>query len=198
MIQKSFFRRKSEFSKSRLSYGGDTRGRRKVFRPLDRKRPLHITLKSSQAKGRMSLLAHRLQVSNVIETKAAKYQIKLHRFENMGNHIHILVSFKQRRLVQKFLRVVTGLIARLVTSAKRGNAFGKRFWDCLAHTRIITSRKDFARMMHYFDKNEVEREVGPQGRASIEDFDDIALEARRRKVLFAQVAAERETKSRCR
>jgi REP element-mobilizing transposase RayT len=196
MIQKSFFKSKSEFSKSRIAYGGDTRGRRKVFRPLDRKRPLHITLKSSHAKGRMSLLAHKLEVSKIIETKAALYQMKLHRYENMGNHIHILVSFKLRALVQKFLRVVSGLIARLATQASRGKPFGKRFWDFLAHTRVVTSRKDFGRMMHYFDKNEVEREVGSQGRGAIEDYDDIAREARRRNVLFGQVAAERETKAR--
>jgi REP element-mobilizing transposase RayT len=191
MIQKSFFNSKSEFSKSRIAYGGDTRGRRKMFRPLDRKRPVHITLKSSHAKGRMSLLSHKLEVAKIVETRARQYQIKLHRFENMGNHVHILVSFKNRESVQKFLRVVTGLIARLVTKARRGCAFGKRFWDHLAYTRIVTSRKDFARMLHYLDKNEVERDVGPEGRQAIEGFDAIKREAKRRNVPIELVMCER-------
>jgi REP element-mobilizing transposase RayT len=191
MIQKSFFNSKSEFSKSRIAYGGDTRGRKKAFRPLDRKRPVHITLKSSHAKGRMSLLSHRLEVAKIIESRARQYQIKLHRFENMGNHVHILVSLKNSELIQKFLRVVTGLIARLVTEARRGRAFGKRFWDYLAYTRIVTSRKDFARMLHYLDKNEVERAVGPDGRRAIEGFDAIKREAARRKVSIELVMYER-------
>jgi REP element-mobilizing transposase RayT len=191
MIQKSFFHSKSEFSKSRISYGGDTRGCRKSFRPLDRKRPLHITLKSSHAKGRLSLLSHKLEVAKILREKSHQYQIKIHRFENMGNHIHILVGFKTRESIQKFLRVITGLIARLVTKAKRGQAFGKRFWDHLAHTRIITGRKDFARIQHYFDKNEVEREVGDEGRRTLEQHDAIVSEARRRAVSVQQIIDER-------
>jgi REP element-mobilizing transposase RayT len=198
MIQKSFFNSKSEFSKSRISYGGDTRGRRKSFRPLDRKRPLHITLKSSLARGRMSLLSHKLEVAEILREKSQQYQIKLHRTENMGNHIHILVSFKSRETIQKFLRVIAGLIARVVTKAKRGQAFGKRFWDHLAHTRIITGRKDFARIHHYLDKNEVEREVGEQGRRTLEQYDAILKEARRRGVEFDQVAAEKFARRECR
>ena len=191
MVQKSFFNSKSEFSKSRISHGGDACGRRKVFRPLDRKRALHITLKSSHAKGRLSLLAPRLVVASVINEQAVKSQVTLHRIENMGNHIHMLVSFKSRELMQRFLRVVTGLIARAVTGARKGKAFGKRFWDHLAHTRIVTSRKDFVKLTNYFDKNEVEREVGPCARQTLEEYESILNEARRRNVEFEQAAAER-------
>lgn len=195
MIQKSFFDSKSESSKSRIAYGGKTRGRRKVFRPMDRKRPLHITLKSSHAKGRMSFLSHKIQVAKIIESRAAKDQIKIHRFVNMGNHIHILASFKRREFMQRFLRVTTGLIARLVTNAKKGHAFGKRFWDHLAHSRIVTSRMDFGRILHYFDKNSVERDNGPALRRGMELYDEISKEALKRNVPRDVIRRERLKKA---
>ena len=190
MIQKSFFKNKSEFSKSRISHGGGSVGRRKVFRPLDRKKPLHIVLKSSHAKGRMSLLSRKLEVRELVEKKAAKYQIKIHGFENMGNHLHLMVSFKSRKGIQDFMRVISGLIARVVTGAQKGKAFGKRFWDHLAFTRIVMGRRDFAKMTHYLAKNEVERTNGTAIRKGVELHDKMEKEATRRGVPFGQVMEE--------
>ena len=168
MHQKSFFDSKSEFSKHRIAYGGVTKGKRKVFRPLDRKRPLHISVKSSHAVGKRSIVFNKLKVAELIEAKAKKYQIKIHGLELMKNHIHLAVSFKSRELVQKFMRVVFGLIARLLTGARKGKAFGKRFWDQLVFTRIVNGRRDFSRLMDYFFKNEIEREYGYAEREEIE------------------------------
>lgn len=127
-----------------------------------------MILKSSHAKGRLSLLSRKVEVSQLVEAKASKYQIKIHRFENMGNHLHLMVSFKSKKQMQDFMRVVSGLIARLVTGAQKGRAFGKRFWDHLVFTRIVTGRRDFAGLDHYFFKNEIEREYGRGARADIE------------------------------
>jgi REP element-mobilizing transposase RayT len=165
-----------------------------MFRPLDRKRPLHISLKSSHAKGRLSLLSRKLEILKLIEKKAALYEVKIHGFQNMGNHIHLLVSFKDKKLIQKFLRVISGLIARLITGAKKGKAFGKRFWDHLLFTRIITGRRDFSSMAHYLSKNEIERECGQAMRQAMELHDEVSKEARRRNIPLHVVMEERLAK----
>ena len=168
MNQTSFFKNKSEFSKSRIAYGGETKGKRKVFRPLNRKRPLHISVKSSHAIGKRSLTTNKVKIAEVIDAKAKKYQIKIHGLEIMGNHIHLAISFKSRELVQAFMRVTFGLIARLLTGARKGKAFGQRFWDALVFTRIVTGRRDYERLMDYLFKNEVEREYGYSAREQLE------------------------------
>ena len=189
MVQKSFFKNKSEFSKARISHGGDMRGKRKAFRPLDRKKPVHVVLKSSHAKGRLSFITNKLKVNDVITQRASAYGITVHGLQIMGNHIHLALSFKTRKTMQDFLRVVPGIIARVVTGARKGKAFGKRFWDHLAFTRIITGRRDFASIKNYFFKNQSEREDGPLGRKAIEGAEDLIKQAKRRKISVEELIA---------
>jgi REP element-mobilizing transposase RayT len=184
VIQRSFFKNKSEFSKSRISHGGVMKGRRKIFRPLDRKRRLHIVLKSSHARGTRSFVNNKLQVASLIEEKAKVYGVVIHGCEIMRDHIHIFVSFKSRELIQSFMKVTTGLIARSITKAAKGKPFGKRFWDGLAFTRIITGRRDFATMRNYLVKNNVEREDGTLQRRAVEFHESVEREARRRKITY--------------
>jgi REP element-mobilizing transposase RayT len=171
------------FVSSRVSHGGaPAKGRRKIARPLDRRKPLHVVLKSSVAKGRLSLLSsrHRLVVEKTLRERAVQFGVKIHSFQNMGNHLHVLISFTNRELVQNFLRTVTALIARAVTGAKKGKPFGKRFWDGLAFTRVISGFKDFQSTEAYLHKNEVERVVGKEGRAALEDFEERRRSLRRK------------------
>jgi REP element-mobilizing transposase RayT len=190
MKQRSFFPKDSENSTSRIAYGGNVSGRRRMSRPLDRKRPLHIVLKSSHAKGALSLLSARLKVAALIDQKAKAYAIKIHGFQNMGNHIHLMVSFKTRQAVQKFLRVISGLIARLITKAEKGRAFGKRFWDHLVFTRIVTGRRDYLKMQKYLTKNEIERELGQRMRDAVELHEKAVRESRRLKLSLSEVMAK--------
>ncbi len=186
MIQRSFFKNKSEFSASRISKGGDMSGRRKVFRPLDRKRKLHLILKSSHARGSKSFITNKLEVRRIIETKASKYGIVIHGLEIMRDHIHLFVSFKSRELIQTFIKVSTGLIARFITKARKGKPFGKRFWDGLAFTRIVKGRRDEANLRSYLAKNRIEREDGVEMRRAIEFHERVEREARRQSVSYEQ------------
>ena len=54
------------------------RGKRKVFRPPDRKKPVHVVLKSSHAKGRLRFITNKLKVNDVITQRAAAYGITIH------------------------------------------------------------------------------------------------------------------------
>ena len=178
--QTDFFAKDREQAPHRVSHGGDLRqGRRKICRPLDHKKPLHLVLKSSFATGRLSFLTakNRLFVEATLRAQASRKGLTIHSFQNVGNHLHLIIRFSKRLAFQNFLRTVTALIARFVTGARRGKPFGKRFWDELAFTRVLTGFKDFRAMQNYLIKNEVERKLGAEMREAVE-----VIEAKRRKM----------------
>ena len=179
--QSDFFSKTSEYAANRLHHGGVTAGRRKVVRPLDRRRPLHLVLKSSAAKGVLSFLSARnkLFVEQAIRENAKKFGVTIQGFQNVGNHLHIIARFSRREGFQNFLRTVTALIARFVTGARRGKPFGRRFWDALAFTRVIVGRRDLAQTETYLQKNEIERENGKSIRTLYEKAEDYVKKQRR-------------------
>ena len=142
----------------RLEHGGETRPkRRKLARPIDPKRPLHVVLRSSRARGNWSLLhpRHKGRVYGLVESISERYDVRVYRFANVGNHVHLLVQAKSRKNFQAFLRVLSGAIAFVVTGAKKGNPVG-RFWDHLAYSRVVGWGKDFDRVRNYLILNLLE------------------------------------------
>lgn len=133
------------------------KGKRKTFRPIDSKAAIHLVLKSSRAKGLWSLLHRRnkTRIHDVLIRLAKENGIKVYRYSNVGNHLHLLLKAKDRRGFQKFLRVFSGRIAMIITQARKGNPQGK-FWDSLAFTRIVQWGKDFTQVARYFLKNDLE------------------------------------------
>jgi len=148
-------------------HGGGTRtGRRKVRRPLDSRRPLHLVLRSSKARGEFSFLRphHRAAVDGIIARSTKRFGVRVERFANVGNHLHLMLRFRHRVCFQNFLRVVTCLIARAVTGAVRGQSFGS-FWDALAFTRVVQSSQAERILRSYIEANVVEAEWGRDARA---------------------------------
>jgi REP element-mobilizing transposase RayT len=138
-----------------LEHGGDIRlGRRKIARPLDTSRPLHIVLRSTRAKRDWSLLrpAFAAQIRRRIRTLARRYDLTLYGYANSGNHIHILGRARSRRGFQSFLKVFAGVTARLVTGARKGKPVG-RFWDRLAYSRIVSWGRDYRAVGAYVKQN---------------------------------------------
>jgi REP element-mobilizing transposase RayT len=139
-------------------HGGDVRrGKRKVARPLDTKKPLHVVLRSSRAKRQWSMLRPSVagRIRRDARTLARRYGLTLYRYANVGNHIHILAQARSRPALQRFLRVFAGVTARLVTGARRGRPVG-RFWDRLAYSRIVSWGREFRSVGAYVRQNEDE------------------------------------------
>jgi hypothetical protein len=142
----------------RVEHGGEVRkGVRKLRRPFDPKRPLHLVVRSSRAKGTWSMR----QFSKAPLIKALAYrlaernQIKIYEYANAGNHLHLLLKAKTREGFKKFLRTLTAIVARIVTGAKKGNPVGK-FWDELAYTRLVNWGRHFFRGRYYVIQNRLE------------------------------------------
>ena len=177
--QTDLFQNDKKLAPRQLTHGG-RRAHGRSVRPLDRKRPVHLVLKSSLAKGKLSLLTHKLKVKKIIEERAKQFHVTIHGQENMGNHYHLVATFARREGFQDFLRTVTALIAREVTGARKGRPFGQRFWDQLAYTRVVMGRRDLGGVMNYLQKNKIEREHGALGRKTVEEYEAALTIARRK------------------
>jgi hypothetical protein len=144
----------------RRTHGGKVRaGKAKLARPLSTKCWIHTSLKSDVAKGELSLLRKEKVIQNLLTETAKKCFVELGDAIIMRNHIHLRVRILDRKLFAKFMRVVAGTIAKLVTGAKKGQPFGK-FWTQLIWTRILKSSFEFLVLKNYFEGNRIEKEMG--------------------------------------
>lgn len=142
----------------RRVHGGEyAKGKRKTARPFDRKRPIHIVMRASQAKGARALSSpqNRAKVKSIIESTAVTCGLTLYRYSINSNHLHLLVRTKDKKLFQKFLRAVSGWIARLISGARRGLPKG-RFWDALTFTRLADWGRPFENLKNYVVQNILE------------------------------------------
>jgi REP element-mobilizing transposase RayT len=139
-------------------HGGSVRpGRRKIARPFSARRPMHVVLRSTLARGRWSLRRPETEelLRKVMRTLAHRNDVRVYEFANAGNHVHMVVRAKQRPHFQAFLRAFAGIAARLVTGARRGRPVGK-FWDDLAYSRLLRWGREFDRARAYVIRNEFE------------------------------------------
>jgi len=154
---------------SRTSYGGNkVIGKRRMQRPFVRKKPIHVVLRSSAAKGELSFLKRKNEhlVHKILHAQSKRHLVQLLEYVNVGNHLHIKIKAYSREGFQAFLKSSTALIARAITGAKKGHAFGK-FWDALAFTRILTSWGEEKILDKYFTKNAFEAVHGTNMRSII-------------------------------
>ena len=150
--------------KSSTAHGGEIRtGKRKVARPICTKRPLHLVLKSSRAKGPWSFHQHKDAIKKLLKTSARQYGVRVLGYENVGNHLHLIVQAKRRADFQNFLRVLAQAVCFLVTKARKGSPIGK-FWDALAFSRVVEWGRDYLNLLEYLRKNEWEAGGMPRDR----------------------------------
>lgn len=146
------------FPATALEYGGSARkGRRKVRRPFDRRRSMHIVMRSSRAKGAWSFLnpRHKLEIHGILIRLCEKYGIKIYGYENVGNHLHLHLRFPSRRELRAFLRVFAQRVMFLVTGARKGSPRG-RFFEQIAYSRVVAWGREFFALKRYFLKNALE------------------------------------------
>jgi REP element-mobilizing transposase RayT len=74
---------------------------------------MHLVMRSSLATGELSFLrakrARRIQ--ELVYGLGKKHQVRVYRFANAGNHLHLLVMPKSREAFKSFLRSISGVIA---------------------------------------------------------------------------------------
>jgi REP element-mobilizing transposase RayT len=125
------------------------KGKRKIRRPFDPEKALHVTLKSSLARGRKSLLTREMRpiVQDLMVRISRRRDVRIYRFANVGNHIHILLGAKKADNLRAFLREFAGAIAVAVTGAAKGRP--QKFWDTPPWSKIVEWGRQFERASRY-------------------------------------------------
>jgi len=144
-----------------IAYGGDhTAGKRKETRPFDSKQALHVVMRSSRAHGSWSMLhlKHCQNIHEFTHKLAERWGVRIYRYANVGNHIHLLIRARSRPVLQRYLRELAGGIAVIVTGARKSaslskNKTGRGFWDHLLFSRIVYFGRDFKGVCVYLIKN---------------------------------------------
>jgi hypothetical protein len=118
---------------------------------------MHVVMRSSRARGAWSLNAkpHASRVERLARDLGPRFGVRVYRFANAGNHLHLLIRGRTRAGIQNYLRTAAALIARAVTRACRGRPVGK-FWDGLAWSRVVGWGRDFATTSRYLLRNTLE------------------------------------------
>lgn len=131
----------------------------KSKRPMDSKKTLHLTLKSSQATGVKSFKNKQLEarIWQIIDHQATRTHIRIYAYANAGNHLHLLIRAKHRENYISFIRSITGLISRLVGKSERGQPLKEKFWDARPFTRIVSfAKREFQTVKTYLLRNTLE------------------------------------------
>jgi len=102
----------------------------KVKRPIACRRPMHVVLRSSRSRGTRSLLSPKRagRIQGILHIQAERFQVKLMKIANAGNHLHLVVKAKTIEGFKGFLRAVTGAIAKFCRGleAREMNAIESR------------------------------------------------------------------------
>ena len=63
--------------------------------------------------------------------------VKVYRYANSGNHLHLIVSPRSRQAFRAYLQAISGIIARMTLNVERGKPLGIQFWDARPFTKIV-------------------------------------------------------------
>lgn len=89
----------------------------KVKRPLVTRFPIHVVLRANFSKLRLPKTY--AKVNQLVYKTAKKYGIKIYKYANVGNHLHLLIKLSKLDLWRGFIRELSSKIASLVDKATR-------------------------------------------------------------------------------
>lgn len=138
--------------------GALLKGNPREQRPISIKRSMHLVLRSTLAKGEHSFLnrSRAKQIQTLIHRLGDQMGVKVYRFANSGNHLHLIVMPRSREAFKSYIKAISGLIARLTLGVERGKSKGLKFWDARPWTRIIEWGRDFRSVALYLTQNTLE------------------------------------------
>lgn len=132
LVNKTFFR----------AFGGSLlkKSHAKTRRPISSKSPMHVVIRSSEARGQQSFRygKNHAKINALVTRVCRKHGIRLYEYANVGNHLHLLIRVRKFFLWKAFIRELTGSLVMLVIgNAKRA----KPFFDQRPFTRVVNGWK---------------------------------------------------------
>ena len=125
---------------------------------------MHVVVKSSLAKGKYSFRGKNLgQVDRIVVQTSRRYGVKLHRYGNAGNHLHLLISSRNRVALQRWFKVLPQRVMFAVTGLNKETSLQelvgrKHFFDYRPFSRIVEGLRGFRYAANYVEKNILETE----------------------------------------
>lgn len=127
-------------------YGGSLgKGQRKTARPLSKKNALKIVLRGDTKKSG-SLLKFRKDIDRYFAKFQKQFNVKVYKYSLVSNHIHFVALFPTRDQYRRFIRALTGTIARKT----------KIIWISKPWSRILAWGKAFRIALQYVEQNHLE------------------------------------------
>lgn len=139
------------------NYGGSL-NYRKVERPFDSKKAVHVVFKAQVGQG-IWLSKSQKSIANLIRLTANRYSIRIHHFAINKDHIHLLVTAKVREDLLCFLRLFSAEMGRKYKEIWQ--RFGLRkshsLWLHRPFTRLVSrGKKSFLNVKKYIEQNRQE------------------------------------------
>jgi putative transposase len=153
------------------SFGGDLlkNSHAKSKRPLESKFPLHVVLRSQTSQ--MRLPKHYRRVNELVRKVCDKYGIRIYKYANVGNHLHLVIKLPRIARWAAFVRELCGRIA--LSLRTRSN--GPGFWKKRPFTRIVRGwKKAYRAIIEYVQLNRLEAE-GHIDRAETKTLKELRL-----------------------
>lgn len=98
-------------------------------------------------------------VNQVVDQVCKKHGIKIYKYNNMGNHLHLLIRMTHVWMWAAFIRELSGRIAQIVQGITAQQKGLPKYWSQRPHTAIIRSwRKGFQNIKDYLELNGLEAE----------------------------------------
>lgn len=124
--QLSFFRNKSIYASWKQLGGSQLKSHPKRRRPISTKDEIHVVLKSRLSNGKLSMrMPKNLEyIKKQTYNTAARFRIKIARYENVGNHLHLLIRVPSHKNYNAFIRGISSSIARHVLQISKSRTYG--------------------------------------------------------------------------
>ncbi len=121
-------------------HGGEVRlGKRKILRPLARKRAIHFVLKAKQ-----KIYPHRSRIEKELQHWSDKFGLRVYDRAVGPDHVHFVVKIPGRQQYLSFIRALTSALTGFL---------GKNCWKLLPFSRVLHWGKDFLQVKKYLQKN---------------------------------------------
>jgi REP element-mobilizing transposase RayT len=132
----------------------------KKARPVTTKNAMHVVLRSKLANntGWSLCVSHdrKQEIENVIREQARLFNIRIYQMAVNSNHLHLLIKLYTRESFSKFIKAISGIIARIALGVKKGKRLGLKFWDSRPFSRIVEWSKGYFKAKEYVIRNDLE------------------------------------------
>ncbi len=127
-----------------LACGGELNNTRQEKRVLCSRRPIHLVLKTQ---GSTNFFKSRLKIKTLTSKYAEAFGIKVYASSVQRDHIHFVIKVPSRGAYVRFIRTLSGQIARNL---------GHGLFKTRPYTRIGTWGREFRQLLDYLFRNDME------------------------------------------